>query len=287
MRVVGAEAYEAGWVEPLRVIYEHELVLFEDGDFMMEIGGVKYPCPNGSYIIVPPGVWHLSRMISGSGGRRRWVHFDWTYQPPTADLPLMTFWPGPPRTDLFHLPPDWAPQPVIQGRNFMHAPVDDLHDRLKERWNNGTHHERALCRGLMLELLVELLDPDTLTRSQNSDSTRLASDARRVLGRLSSERDDPTRSVQASFKELGYSYAHVCRVFSNAYGITPVGYMNSLRLERARTLILDTQLNIAEIARRVGYDNPTYFGRLFRKNTGRTPKQYRREREAAQPRDFL
>ncbi len=278
VRVVGTEVYEAGWVEPLRVIYEHELVLFEDGDFMMEIEGVKHPCPNGSFIVVPPGVWHMSRMISGYGGRRRWIHFDWTHQPSTEDLPLMTFWPSPPITKLFRFQPDWIPKPLMQGDRFMRAPVNDLHDRLYERWNNGTRHERTLCRGLLLELLIELFESDEAQpRDSGINSSRIASMARRVLGKLACEGDDPTRSVQSAFKSLGYSYAHVCRIFRRAYGITPVGYMNSLRLERARTLILDTQLNISEIASRVGYTSPAYFGRLFRKNSGRSPREYRQE----------
>lgn len=190
----------------------------------------------------------------------------------------MTFWPRPPKANLLRPAPDWVPPPVMHGVNVLHAPMVDLHDRLNKLWNSGTNHDRALCRGLLLQLLVEVLDDDTQAHEQTASSSGLAGAARRVLGQLSQPGDDPTRSIQTAFSRLGYSYAHVCRVFRNAYGITPVGYVNSLRLERARMLILDTQLSIAEISKRVGYDNPAYFGRLFRKNAGRTPRQYRLDR---------
>ena len=75
LRVSGMATSNAGWIEPLRTIYEHELVLFESGDFVVEIANRNYSCRGGSFLIVPPGVWQTTRMLSCSG-RRRWVHFD-------------------------------------------------------------------------------------------------------------------------------------------------------------------------------------------------------------------
>ena len=73
----------------------------------------------------------------------------------------MTFWPRPPKANLLRPAPDWVPPPVMHGVNVLHAPMVDLHDRLNKLWNSGTNHDRALCRGLLLQLLVEVLDDDT------------------------------------------------------------------------------------------------------------------------------
>ena len=51
------------WLEARRIIYDHELVIFERQNFVTEIGGKRYPCPAGSFIIVPPGEWHVSYSV--------------------------------------------------------------------------------------------------------------------------------------------------------------------------------------------------------------------------------
>jgi len=63
---------------------------------------------------------------------------------------------------------------------------------------------------------------------------------------------------------LGFSYAHLCRIFHASFGLTPVEYRNTARLEQAKTLLRDTSLTIAEIAYRAGFQDPAYFTRQFR-----------------------
>ncbi|MBN1413327.1 MAG: helix-turn-helix transcriptional regulator [Spirochaetales bacterium] len=52
-------------------------------------------------------------------------------------------------------------------------------------------------------------------------------------------------------------------------------YLQSLRMGKARTLLKNPLLKISEIATMVGYDNVKYFTQLFKKDTGRTPGEYR------------
>ena len=277
LRICGMAQSLSGWVEPLRVIYEHELVIFEEGDFVVEISSRQHACHKGSFIIIPPGLWHTTRMLSPSG-KRRWVHFDWEYRSDKTKRPISTYWPGTPRPELYRQAPDWAPPPVILGRIAESSWINDMHDRLGELWNHGTMRDGFLCRGLLMQLLVALLVEDSPTHKAVPQAARLAEKDRRLLNELTNGEDDPTRSIQTAFRKLGFSYAHVCRTFRQFYGTKPIGYLNSLRLERARTLIHDTQLTMAEIAIRVGYESPAYFARIFKRNTGKTPSQYRSER---------
>jgi len=55
-------------------------------------------------------------------------------------------------------------------------------------------------------------------------------------------------------------------------------YILSLRMANAQSLLETTEYNISEVAAAVGYDNPLYFSRLFRKHTGMSPSEYRRVR---------
>lgn len=58
---------------------------------------------------------------------------------------------------------------------------------------------------------------------------------------------------------------------------TPAKYIQNLRMTTARVLLKTTDYNISQIANHVGYDNPLYFSRLFRKQCGMSPLQFRKE----------
>ena len=61
--------------------------------------------------------------------------------------------------------------------------------------------------------------------------------------------------------------------------ISPAQYILSLRMVNAQSLLENTEYNIGEIAEIVGYDNPLYFSRVFKKEYGISPVQYRKRAE--------
>jgi transcriptional regulator GlxA family with amidase domain len=66
------------------------------------------------------------------------------------------------------------------------------------------------------------------------------------------------------------------RRFRAATGQTPVGYVQALRIEEAKQQLETTSLPADEIAVAVGYEDPAFFRRLFKRHTGITPGRYRR-----------
>ena len=58
---------------------------------------------------------------------------------------------------------------------------------------------------------------------------------------------------------------------------TPLNYILSIRIANTQSLLENTKYNITEIAAIAGYDNPLYFSRLFKKQTGLSPSEYRKE----------
>ena len=67
------------------------------------------------------------------------------------------------------------------------------------------------------------------------------------------------------------------RCFKRYMGVTPMQYLISIRMNRAKELLRNTDYSIQEISSLVGYENPLYFSRLFQRQTGRPPSVYRRE----------
>ena len=73
------------------------------------------------------------------------------------------------------------------------------------------------------------------------------------------------------------SYAHLCRVFRGRYGLSPIGYVNASRIERARMFLAQGDTSVKEVSRRLGFRDPAYFSRLFRKYQGCAPRTWLRE----------
>ncbi|HEK0817336.1 TPA: helix-turn-helix domain-containing protein [Pseudomonas aeruginosa] len=65
------------------------------------------------------------------------------------------------------------------------------------------------------------------------------------------------------------------RRFGAATGLSPIRYLQQVRVDRAKKLLLVTPLSIREIAYEVGYENVSFFVRLFRKEAGDTPSHWR------------
>ena len=59
--------------------------------------------------------------------------------------------------------------------------------------------------------------------------------------------------------------------------MSPAQYILSLRMVNAQSLLERTTYNIKEISEIVGYENPLYFSRVFKKEMGKSPAQYRKE----------
>ncbi|HEY3379968.1 MAG TPA: AraC family transcriptional regulator [Armatimonadota bacterium] len=274
LRIIDHHPEAAEWVEPLRTLYDHELMLFGQGDGVVTIDGVAYPCPAHSYLIIPPGALESSYIPAAQVWERHWVHFDWVYQPGQELLPVSATYPQQPSAVAIHWPPPFVPRAVLRGPIPAPRRTFELFARLESRWRNGSAHDRLTCRALLLELLIELLDTrDDLSAGQQGHD-QLLRRVRRALEELSLLPMCDMPPLQSYLPRFGYSHAHTTRVFQQGYGMPPLAYINALRVERAKLLLQDTSLPIAQVALQVGVDDPGYFTRLFRNYTAMSPSAF-------------
>ncbi len=73
------------------------------------------------------------------------------------------------------------------------------------------------------------------------------------------------------YDRVELSAAHAATLFRAAFGSTPVAYRRRVRMRRARELLISSQLNVSEVAYAVGFTDPLYFSRTFRRAFGVTP----------------
>lgn len=82
--------------------------------------------------------------------------------------------------------------------------------------------------------------------------------------------------VAAMIAQSGLAERTFLRRFAKVTGLTPLDYVHALRLEEAKQMLETGTQPIEAIAEEVGYEDPSFFGRLFRRKVGITPAQYRR-----------
>ncbi|MNW01185.1 HTH-type transcriptional regulator YesS [compost metagenome] len=77
---------------------------------------------------------------------------------------------------------------------------------------------------------------------------------------------------------------HITRSYLSTYfkektGINFVDYVNSVRIDKAKKLLLNPAIRIQDAAQFVGYQNINSFNRMFKKSTGFTPSEFRRNEQ--------
>lgn len=84
-------------------------------------------------------------------------------------------------------------------------------------------------------------------------------------------------SANTAAKEVGISSAYFSTLFKQETGLSFTEYLTEFRMEKARQLLEDKSIYIYEIGDRVGYPDPNYFCKVFKRCTGMSPAAYRKK----------
>ncbi|WAL94919.1 helix-turn-helix domain-containing protein [Streptomyces sp. Je 1-369] len=110
----------------------------------------------------------------------------------------------------------------------------------------------------------------------------IAPDGDPVLQALARDAFQPL-SVAEHAARHGMTPAELRTAVRRGAGCSPKDYLLGIRLGRAKELLAATELPVAAIARRVGYDDPAYFSRLFTRRVGMAPVRFRDQQGRAVP----
>lgn len=259
--------FEAGHVEVNRRLYNHELVFFSRGRGRVIIGGKVYLCEPGSLVIIPPEAVHCT--IADSSVERWCVHFDWE---PGLELP------DPPyeysdadnifSASVCNLTPEWVTYPLPWQR--MVRDYESFLELIKGVFKiaSGTVENEIRRKGLMLQILARCFD----------DSTRPDTTMSPVVLKAKEYIDQHFRecrlNVSAAARFSGVTANHLCRLFRKELNISPMDYINSLRLKNAAILLETSPLNVTQAAASSGFSDSNYFARMFRKKFRVPPSKY-------------
>ena len=119
---------------------------------------------------------------------------------------------------------------------------------------------------------------DQLLNLAQMFSTDIASSDSPIILRLCRYIDDhymEDLSLKSLSEELTMNPQYISKLFKTTKGITFSDYLTDVRISKAKHLLLESSDSISEIGLSVGYNDPNYFTRAFKKHEAITPKQYR------------
>ncbi|OKP87505.1 AraC family transcriptional regulator [Paenibacillus helianthi] len=257
-----------------RICYMSSVYLLSEGYGVLETEGTQVQVSPGSLVYLPPGQSHewladpAEPMVHlccyfDWGHVDREGHFDWACPICYEPEPLLPEWLGP------QLP---YPLPL----QLQAGSVRVWAERFQKFYTSGQFvNEQTFIRNLSIQRnFQEFIDffLQQMLRDPPFPDRRISA----LLERL--EQDllhEVPRPLECYYRELKLSRGHFFELFRKSAGCSPVQYMNRFRLNRAKEDLLHTSLSITEIAGKYHFSSVHYFSRLFHRETGQTPREFR------------
>lgn len=167
----------------------------------------------------------------------------------------------------------------VDDANFhlLHdQPMQMLIDRLIRVYTEGHPSRDVFVNFMLQELIIRLLQSkarNLLLREQAGPGHERL---RHVTAYIAQHLQDDL-TVDDLSEQACMSKPHFFRCFKNTFGITPVEYINARRIELARELLATTNRSLTDICYQIGFNNTSYFSRLFKRYERLSPSAYRKK----------
>ena len=168
-----------------------------------------------------------------------------------------------------------APQFGIRDEHIHHIGLSLLHE-LKDANVVGRLHADSLAKVLAMQLVRRYSYFKDLRTSRGGMAPRKLRKAIEFINNNLDEEQAVGLAAVADVVQM--SYSHFARAFKQSMGVSPNVYMTEQRIKRAKKLLSETDLRIADIALRTGFASQSHFTSTFRKLVWTTPKAFRDSR---------
>lgn len=133
----------------------------------------------------------------------------------------------------------------------------------------------AICQAYMEILILRLMRSASFSVSPSLPSVNHQSAAIRHF--IDTHYKEPLR-LEDLARESHINKFYLAHAFKDEYGMSPIHYMISRRIEESRYLLQETNMSISQIARVLGFSSASYFSQSFRRAEGCSPIEYRKKK---------
>lgn len=228
------------------------LIFVNEGRGWVEADGQRHTLKANEVLLIPPKLGHAYGADDGQDWSIFWFHF----QGRGAEQIL-----------------DW----VIARHQLDIVPCrspDGLRRQFRtiiEAVERGYHEHTLLELSRVLINVLTLLHRNPANEPNHRSVERIES----AMDQMRTEIEQPS-SLQDYANKTGLSVSQFCHLFKQHTGVSPMHYQTEIRMQRACEYLDTTQSSIKDIAWKLGYEDPLYFSRAFKKCTGLSPSQYRK-----------
>lgn len=235
---------------------EYILIYCLEGSGLIEIFGQKLELVSNSYYIIPPDTPHQYAAVKKNPWSIYWLHFK--------------------GSQSIHIYEKFCDRraPKIEKIPFSEKRkviFDNLMDILEEGYSADNIEYANLS---LWELFSSFIYSGYFAEVGKGKSGSGLIDSSITFMR---ENLDKVISVKELAELFNYSSSHFLRLFKNKTGYSPIHYFNHLKIQKACQLLSFTDLSVKEISFELGFEDPLYFSRLFKKSMNMSPLKYKKE----------
>jgi AraC-like DNA-binding protein len=263
-----------------RIIFDYELMYVKEGECEVTVEGNHYYGKPGDLFLFKPNQVHSIYLLNGKTLRQPHLHFDLYYQPDSPEVKVSYR----PYSMLTEQEKQWIRPDIVAEMDEplpnhirLNKPgvIEQLIQDIIFEFDRKFPYYETTAKGLFIQLWVLLLREIHWQRNTHLHSNWEQLD--RVKNYLSHHIDhDLTLDELADLANMSKFY--LCRLFKKAYGMTPIQYHVSVRLEKAKQMIQFTDQSLTLIAEELGFQSIHAFSRTFRKWEGVSPSSYRKKK---------
>ena len=146
-----------------------------------------------------------------------------------------------------------------------------------EEYREKKPYYKEAVRGYLRAFIAELLRiNEDMSSSLTLEEKRLSSYIEKSVTYIADHYAEDIKMSDVAH-ECGLSESHFRRIFEESMSMKPLDYLNMVRIDKACEIIQNKDYAMEEVGFRVGYQTPSTFNRNFKKLTGKTPYQWKKE----------
>ncbi|MFC6605084.1 AraC family transcriptional regulator [Ectobacillus funiculus] len=166
--------------------------------------------------------------------------------------------------------------PVLRLNIKEQGAVESILRKMIEEYEDKTEGYQTYLRLLLVELLLYIYRHIKKNKIEPIEYPNSLHEKVSEIVRYINSHYMDVLTLQSLSKQFHISPYYLSRVYKEVTGFSFVEYLNQVRINEAQKLLKTTNLNVTSIAEKVGYENPTHFGRVFKTITGTSPLKYRK-----------